>query len=348
MSPVRVLQAILYPLTNGVVLAAMFFFWALLALANAAGLFGLWLLIVIVPALLRFQVLLLGHRLQDRDPDAPGIEFFSLVGNVWSLFPAVFLFASIILMLFAANLLGTAGALMASVLIALVYPAAMIILALTHSPLESLNPLAHARLVGRMRGNYLLPLVFLLLSLLVAQTLSQALPQFLHIPLMLLAGFSFVSLAGTASSGLGLAEEVEIYAPLSASDEQVAADLDAERTRVLNHAYGFVSRDNRAGGLQHVYAWLAEDPLPADGWAWFFNQMLRWERNDAALFFGQRYLHRLLLVDEHVAAVKLIMRCRMLDETWKPDSVDLEAAIKAAEICRNDELQAVLERVRTR
>ena len=348
MSLARALQAILYPLGNGVVLAAVVFFWALLALVDAAGLFGLWLLIAIVPALMRFQLLLLQDRMHDRNPDAPGAEFFSLFSGAWSLFPVVFVFAAILLMLFAVRLLGDAGALLASVLIALVFPAAMIILALTRSPLESLNPLAHIRLIGRMRGNYLAPCAFLLLLLLLGQTLTGVLPPLLHKPFFLLAAFAFMSLAGTAAAGLGLPQEVDIYAPLEVTDEQRAADLDAERVRILNHAYGFVSRENRAGGLQHVYAWLAEDPRPAEGWAWFFNEMLRWERSDAALFFGQHYLHRLLLVDEHVAAVKLMLRCRLLDETWRPEPADLEAAINAAEICRNEELQVVLERLRTR
>jgi hypothetical protein len=286
--------------------------------------------------------------LHERDPEPPGAEFFSLVSNAWSLFPAVIVFAGILLMLFASRFLGDAGELLASVLIALIFPAALIILALTHSPLESLNPLAQVRLLTRMRGNYIAPCVFLLLLLLFGPALLNLLPPLLHKPLALIAAFAFMSLAGTAASGLGLAQEVEIHAPLDIPAEQLAADLEAERERVLNHAYGFVSRENRAGGLQHVYAWLAEDPRPAEGWAWFFNAMLRWERSDAALFFGQRYLHRLLLVDEHVAAIKLIMRCRMLDETWKPHAEDLEAAINAAGISGNKELQLVLERLRTR
>jgi hypothetical protein len=224
----------------------------------------------------------------------------------------------------------------------------MIVLALTHSPLESVNPFAHLRLVRRMGIVYVVPVAFLALNLLVFAPLQKHMPAVIQPAAALALAFMFVSVAGSAASAFGLAQEVDIHAPLDLPDEQRAADLEAERSRILNHAYGFVSRDNRAGGLQHIYAWLAQDPRPAEGWAWFFNAMLRWERNDAALFFGQRYLHRLLLVDEHVAAVKLIMRCRMLDETWKPDADDLEAAIKAAQICRNEELQVVLERARTR
>lgn len=348
MTLAKPLRAALYPLGNGVVMAAVVFFWVLLALASAAGLFGLWLLIAIVPALLRFQLLLLQDRLHDRDPVPPGAEFFSLFSGTWSLFPVVFVFAAILLMIFAVRLLGDTGAFLASAIIAFIFPAAMIILALTQSPLESLNPLAHLRLIGRMRASYVAPAGFLLASLLCGQLILNVLPPFLHTPLMLLAAFSFMSLAGTAASGLGLAEEVDIHTPLQVSDKQRASDLDAERVRTLNHAYGFVSRQNRAGGLQHIYSWLAEDPRPADAWAWFFNEMLRWERSDAALFFGRRYLHRLLLVDEHVAAVKLILRCRLLDETWKPDPVDIEGAINAAKICGNEELLAVLERLRTR
>ena len=48
------LRAALYPLTAPAVLVPLIVFWLLIALAMATGLLGLWLLIVIVPAVFRF------------------------------------------------------------------------------------------------------------------------------------------------------------------------------------------------------------------------------------------------------------------------------------------------------
>jgi hypothetical protein len=116
----------------------------------------------------------------------------------------------------------------------------------------------------------------------------------------------------------------------------------SERAAVLNHAYGLVSRGNRAGGLGHVRDWIDRDPDPDAAWRWFFEQMLRWEVTDAALQFGQQYLGLLLRSGDQVAAVKLIARCRLENEAFRPLPDDRELARQAAEHCGNEELARTL------
>ena len=72
--------------------------------------------------------------------------------------------------------------------------------------------------------------------------------------------------------------------------------------------------------------------------------MLRWEVSEPSLFFAQEYLKALLADGQQVNAVKLMMRCRMLNETWKPLAEDRHAAIAAARACDNEDLASVLER----
>lgn len=122
------------------------------------------------------------------------------------------------------------------------------------------------------------------------------------------------------------------------------SDLEKKRTAVLNHAYGFVSRDNREGGFNHIFEWLGNDPEPVAAWAWFFDRMLHWENQVTAMFFAQHYLHDQLRHGEQVPAVKLIMRCRLVDESFRPLPEDLPAAIAACEAHDNDELAAILRR----
>lgn len=114
------------------------------------------------------------------------------------------------------------------------------------------------------------------------------------------------------------------------------------RDAVLNHAYGFVSRGNRAGGLKHIYLCIADDPNPDHAWAWFHKRMLSWELTDAVLEFSQQYLKRMLYRDESVAAVKLMLRCRLINEMFRPLPEDRPQALIAAEHCRNEELMRVL------
>ena len=68
---------------------ALITFYLLGQLISLAGLFGVWLATMVAPALCRYLVLLAQARARGVEADAPGIEYFSLVGNGWTLFPVV-------------------------------------------------------------------------------------------------------------------------------------------------------------------------------------------------------------------------------------------------------------------
>jgi putative membrane protein insertion efficiency factor len=125
-------------------------------------------------------------------------------------------------------------------------------------------------------------------------------------------------------------------------DDKEVEQLRKERAVVLNHAYGFISRDNRAGGFKHIHDWIERDPDPDDAWSWFFDQMMLWEVKDPAQLFAQEYLTRLLHDGDHSKAVKVITRCRYVNESFMPLADDRELAHEAAEHCGNEELAATL------
>ena len=87
---------------------------------------------------------------------------------------------------------------------------------------------------------------------------------------------------------------------------------------------------------------LADDPDPAAGWFWYFDRMMRWENNNAGLAFAQQYLHHLLHDGDNVAAVKVMLRCRLVNEAFKPLADDISMAIFAAEECHNEALASFL------
>ena len=72
--------------------------------------------------------------------------------------------------------------------------------------------------------------------------------------------------------------------------------------------------------------------------------MLNWEDTYPALLLAQQYLGRLLGNGDQVGAVKLMLRCRLVDEAFRPMSVDVPRAIAAAEACDNPELAETLSR----
>jgi len=73
---------------------------------------------------------------------------------------------------------------------------------------------------------------------------------------------------------------------------------------------------------------------------------LRWADPYPGMLLAQQYLGRLLEMGDQVAAVKLILRCRLVDETFRPLGADLPRAIAAAEACNNPELAEILSRRR--
>lgn len=125
-------------------------------------------------------------------------------------------------------------------------------------------------------------------------------------------------------------------------DDREVERLRKERTAVMNHAYGFISRDNRAGGFKHIRDWIERDPDPDDAWSWFFDQMMLWEVKDPAQLFAQEYLTRLLHDGDCHKAVKVIARCRHVNESFLPLVDDRELAREAAEACGNEELASTL------
>jgi hypothetical protein len=151
---------------------------------------------------------------------------------------------------------------------------------------------------------------------------------------------------GATARGTGLFGQIDLPAASAADEDKLRRGLARQRAMVLEHAYGFISRGNRDGGLEHVYRWLDSDPDPDEAWPWYLEQMVGWEDTLPALLLAQQYLGRLLEMDDQVAAVKLILRCGLIDERFRPLSADLPRAIAAAEACNNQELVEVLSRRR--
>ena len=340
MSVAEFVNALIYPLRSSVTLVALVSFYLLLQLAIAAGIFGVWLAVIIVPALFRYLVMLAEARAQNRDAEPPGIEYFSFAGNLWTLFPVLPLVAFLAMYLAAADI-GAVPAVMVAGLIAALFPAMMAVLVITHSPAQSLNPVAWFHLTTRLGVAYLYAPVMLVLIVILLMLL-QSTPHWMQSLVELYAAFAFYSVVGTMLARDELLDEVAIPDVDTTSEELQQARLFERRATVLNHAYGFVSRGNSDGGLQHIFSWLESDPQPAAAWPWFFEQMLRWDTTDAALAFAQVWVGELLRNGLNIQAVKIMLRARLVNERFRPRPEDLPLAIDAAEKSGNEELLAAL------
>jgi hypothetical protein len=312
-------------------------------LAEAAGLFGIWLAIVIVPAYFRYLLHLLDSKANGRDAPSPGIELFNWVENFWSLFPLVLVCLVIWGEYFLAMRFPPMVAAMPGALIVFLFPASMVVLALTRSPVQSLNPVAVFRIVRSCgRDYFIVPLVIIATFLLIWYLVIPGTPYVLTKAAALYASFLLFTLTGGVLYTSSEKIQVEMLPPLEPTAEQLDAALTDERTKVLNHAYAFISRGNRQGGLQHICQWIGNEAAPDLAYRWFFEQMLQWDSTEAALILAQAYLTRLLDRQRDVEAMKLIRRCLIEDERFKPLPEDRHAALAAAGRLGNDDLARYL------
>lgn len=343
MTPIRVLRAILLPLTEFTVLLPLLMFWGLV-------LFGVWrlplgiiVIILTLPPLFRYQSLVLESSAKGEEPGAFDAEFFDWVGTMWTLFPLPLALAFLFGGVYAGEAWGEAGTWSVVVLAAVIYPASLALLAISHSPLESLNPVAIKRLYHKAASTFwIAPLYFL--AAVWAAVQAEALPMPAAIFVQLFLFFSFAALTGALIEPHGLIRDLRIPDAAGRDEQTIAGDIEATREFVLTHAYGFVSRDNRGGGFSHIMNEIKRDPDPAGAWAWYFDRMTRWENKRHALFFAQHHVADMLDHGEDIPALKTIMRCRLLDESFKPFPEDIPRAIAAAERNANIELAAVLKR----
>jgi len=335
-----------YPVKNVTVLLSALFIFLMLEFAAFGKILGLFLAFLILPSLFHYLMRILDARAKGKDPGPLEAEDLMWFRGAWSLFMLVHVAIAIYAIYISGSLYKLPGLFVASALIAAVLPASLAVLAITRSPLQSLNPKAIGGLISRTGSDYWILPTYMLLAVFVMQwTGSLSWPDFLVELIGFYLTLVFFSLTGTVVAPHQLHDEVGIYDPVEPGQADIDASLLKERTTVLNHAYGFVSRDNRAGGLKHIESWLQRDPDPESAWAWFFDHMLRWEIKYPALVFAQSYLRVLLHDGDDVTAVKVMMRCRHESDAFVPLADDIGPALKAAEHCQN---QVLIDFLRSR
>ena len=333
----------LAPLLEFTILLPLLMFWTLIALGIWGGVFGIFLLVLTLPPLFRFLSFVVESYAGGRIPSAFDAEFFNWVGTMWTMFPLLLAVLFGVAGYYAALAWAGTGMWVVIVLAAAIVPASLAVLAITHSALQALNPLALMRVYERTGAVFLLAPLYVL-ALVVVTIEVGGLPLWARIFATLFTMFSVAALTGALIAPVQLVRDVDIPEPLSREESDIAADLERTRTAALNHAYGFISRDNREGGFRHLFGEIARDPDPAMAWDWYFQRMLRWERRDHALFFAQHYVRDALQHGEEKRALKAALRCLYEDPGFRPFREDVAPLLAAAERAGNTELVEVLKR----
>lgn len=319
----EVRRELLYPLTDMAIIFAMVFFWLLFGLAQNAGLLGIVLMIILMPAYLRYLLYLLEARANNRSAPVPDMAMFNPADNFWSLAPVVLIAIAIWAGILLVPIISLLGVMLIGVALMVIVPASMAVLAITHSPAESLNPAAILRMVRACGAAYFaVPVVLIAMSCVFAGLYMAGVPLFL---IDLATSYQIVllfTMTGAVLYANKVAVLVDIPDPVEPTTDDLARDLDHERQKVANHAYGFISRGNRQGGFAHIRQWLENEAVVEEAYQWFFHEMLKWESADPALFFAQDYLALLLKRKKDDEALKLIARCLHENARWRPRQED--------------------------
>ncbi len=344
MQPGSLLKAAFLPVIEPAMLFVLLLFWILVSIGTSGSPLGLMVLILSLPPIFRYQMIILEASARGEVPGAFDAEFFSWAGNLWTLFPLPVVLGLIFLGVAAENEFGTGGVIAVLAVAGGFLPASLAVLAITRSPLQSLNPIAIGRLLKAAGESFWFASAYLFVAgwgVVQAEQLPNIAGNFIQLFVL----FSFSAVTGTLIEPFGLVDDVSIPDSLEADENDIKGDLEVARTAVLTHAYSFISRDNREGGFRHIRERIAKESDVVGAWAWFFDRMMRWEQKQHALFFAQHYIHDMLQHGEKIPATKVILRCRLVDEQFHPSRDDIPAAIEAAESTGNIELVAVLKRV---
>ena len=343
MKPTDLVREAIFPLTSGTVLMAIVAFGSLLWLGMAAGLLGLWLLFIVVPALFRYAICLLEARAHGKETLVAGIEIFNIADNLWGVFPLMLISGFVWLEWRIVNDVSVGAAQTLLFVFFLVYPASIAVLGVTRSPVASVNPVLVGRMIRTCGVNYAwIPIVLVVVSIVLTVLSRSVLPDFAIYYVGLYIFFLMFTFTGAVVHASNVPAEVDIEAPVVKPESEVAQDLVAERQKVANHAYGFISRGNREGGFKHVRQWIASEADTDEAVSWFFNEMMRWESKDAALFFAQECFAHFIHHDLDRPAIKLMTRCLYVDPRWKPRTADRQHAIDLAERYNMDDIVGLL------
>ena len=343
MKPTELIKATLLPVIEVSVLLPLLMFWVFVSIGTSGSPLGFLVLILCLPALFRYQSLLLESSAKGETPGAFDAEFFNWIGTMWTLFPLPLALAFVMGAYYAGGAWGDAGVWTVIGVAASILPASLALLAISHSPLEAINPFAIKRLYSKAASTFWIAPAYFLAAFFISNQADE-LPTLVGNLVDLFLFFSFATLIGALIRPFDLISDVHIPDAVKRDEQTIAGDIETARTLALSHAYGFISRDNRTGGFNHIMAEIKKDSDPAGAWAWYFDRMLAWENKQHAMFFAQHHVADMLDHGEDIPALKAIIRCRLVDEGFKPFPEDVPRATSAAQRSGNIELAAVLKR----
>lgn len=329
----------LRPLASSSVLLIGIVYGFLLSIADGAGLFGIWLALLLWLSIGRYAYTVL-HALArgKRWIPGPGIETMNPIGD-WRCVAHFVLFGAALVLLVTTRFFGSGfgGDLIRWTGIAAllaVFPASAALMSITGAPAVAVSWSSILEVVRTMGADY----VKLLLALLAMVCLIAILPAvigggilaavFLNV-FSTWALFAMFALIGGALHEYR--EEFDIPGVRQDADEIRAQDRARDWSKTLDRAYASIRGGLPAEGYRTIKELLASENNSVEIHQWVFNRMLEWEDRSHALELARRFIERLVEGGHELGALDLVAQCRRLQHDFAAPPV---AAARLAEYAR--------------
>lgn len=351
----------LAPLANSTVLVTAVVYGILIMLATRAGLFGIWLFVLVAASFWRYAYSVLRGVAQGRHELAPpDIETMNPVGD-WRVIVHFIFFSALITLAQqplggSDGLLGMRAGLALLAVVVLVFPASAAIMGLSKSLVAAMNPVAIVTVIKTLGRDYVTLIAACVAVAIIAKVTRE----------QLLPGFGLLS--GLAGTILGIWATLAVFALIGASihahrsdfdipgERRTLPERDAEALRKewqaeLDLAYGSIRSGQIEEGYRTLRKLIARNGGSVEIQYWLFENMIDWEDRTHAFRVAERLIARLVEIGDLPAALELVSRCRRMnaDLVIRPGTLRLLARY-AGEIGRSglaSELRAEIDKTDT-
>lgn len=297
------------------IIATAIVYGALLSVATYAGLFGIWLGVLLLISLGRYCYAILRAAAQGRIRfPAVTIESFNPVGDI-NVLGHLLLFSGLTFL----SASWQPGGLIIAFIAAIAFPASAAMMGLTGNLLSALNPRHWITVATAIGREYVLLVlvcaalgygVIFLFKLVVPQlpVLSTALGLSVEV-WALLVSFSLIgSVIRTHRRSFEIPGEL-----LPVEDQQIAI-RDKQWREDLDRAYASIRSDLIESGYATLHRLINDNEDSLDINHWLIENLFEWEEKKYAIEVAEKLIPRLISGNKTMDALKLYQRCRHYDD----------------------------------
>jgi hypothetical protein len=323
-------------LANSTVLVTAIVYGFLLALAGAAGLFGLLLQLLITLSLYRYGYAALRNVANGWNHfPPPDVESTNPFGELTVVVHAL-LFGALLYLLATTPFVDAAIRWPLLVFVSAVFPASAAIMAMTRNPGAALNPMAVGSLVADLGADYAkLLVVSLVLSGITS--LAEQMPWYLGVFASMIGVWTTLALfVATGATLRAHRHELDLVEGLDDAEQRELRERREQWQKILDRAYASVRSGLPAEAYRTIKELIDSEGDSLEVYQWAFNGMLAWDEPRHAALLGERFAKRLWDEGRKHDALELAQRCRKLSSSFVPPaSFTTELAAYARELGRH-------------